>query len=54
MDPPEYLDFIVRLTPWSGNTKVEPLELDEQGCVVMTPARRDQCPMGIVMESATA
>jgi len=52
VDPPEYLDFIVRLTPWDGPTKVEPPELDEQGCLVPTPVRPERCPVGIVMRPA--
>jgi hypothetical protein len=53
-DPPEYLDFILRLTPWDDNAPLEPLELDEQGCIVMKPAQLERCPVGLVMDCEAA
>ncbi len=50
-DPPEYLDFIVRLSPWQNSIALEPLELDENGCIVSTPLLPAICPIGITLNS---
>lgn len=45
---PEYLDFILRLTPWPDGSALDPLQLDENGCIVPTAMVPKHCPVGIV------
>lgn len=51
VDPPEYLDFIVQLTPWKSAMNVEPLDLDENGCIIPTPIVPANCPLGISLDA---
>lgn len=48
-DPPEYLDFIVRLIPWNSMTAVEPPELDDNGCIVPMPIKPVVGPLGLAL-----
>lgn len=50
VDPPEYLDFIVRFTPWNNAAPIAPPEIDEFGFIVSTPIVPKSCPIGITMQ----